>query len=107
MNFNHVFFVLSHSECSELGLFWFGLVWFGLFVHPFFHICNTRHDNYRLQFLYYNTMYNIWASTQYNTINNNTKFKDQLEVEFLTTSRYMCIYINLLKSEEFKLKLIM
>jgi len=28
----------------------------------------------------------------YNIINNNTKFKDQLEVEFVTTSRYMCIY---------------
>jgi len=28
-------------------------------------------------------------------INNNTKFKDQLEVEFVTTSRYMCIYINI------------
>ena len=28
----------------------FGLVWFGLFVHPFSHICNTGHVNYRLQF---------------------------------------------------------
>jgi hypothetical protein len=27
-----------------------GLVWFGLFVHPFSHICNTGHVNYRLQF---------------------------------------------------------
>jgi len=25
------------------------LVWFGLFVHPFSHICNTGHVNYRLQ----------------------------------------------------------
>jgi len=24
-----------------------GLVWFGLFVHPFSHICNTGHVNYR------------------------------------------------------------
>jgi len=27
-----------------------GLVWFGLLVHPFGHICNTGHVNYRLQF---------------------------------------------------------
>jgi hypothetical protein len=27
---------------------------------------------------------------QYNTTNNNTPFKDQLELEFVTTSRYMC-----------------
>ena len=39
------------------------LVWFGLFVHPFSHICNTGHINYRLQFTYYNTTYNIWPST--------------------------------------------
>jgi len=32
---------------------------------------------------------------QYN--NNNTKFKNQLEVEFVTISRYMCIYINITK----------
>ena len=43
----------------------------------------------------YNTTYNIWISTQYNIINNSTKFKDQLEV---TTSRYMCIYINISES---------
>jgi hypothetical protein len=30
----------------------------------------------------------MWTSTQYNIINNNTKFKDQLEVEFVTTSIY-------------------
>ena len=75
-----------------------GLVWFGLFVHPFSHICNIGHVNYRLQFINYNTTYNIWTSTQYSVINNNTKFKDQLEVEFVTTSRYMCIYINIPKS---------
>jgi len=73
-------------------------VWFGLFVHPFSHTCNTEHVNYRLQFIYYNTTYNIRTSTKYNTINNNTKFKDQLEVESVTTSRYMCIYINIRKS---------
>jgi hypothetical protein len=30
-----------------------GLVWFGLFVHPFSHICNIGHFNYRLQFTTY------------------------------------------------------
>ena len=40
----------------------------------------------------------MWASTQYNIINNNTKFKDQLEVEFVTASRYVCISINIPKS---------
>ena len=40
----------------------------------------------------------MWTSTQYNIINNNTKFKDQLEVESVTTSRNMCIYINIPKS---------
>ena len=34
---------------------------------------------------------------QYSVI-NNTKFKDQLEVVSVTTSRYMCIYINIPKS---------
>jgi len=77
---------------------WFGLVWFGLSVHPFSHTCNIGYVNYRLQFMYYNTAYNIWTSTQYNIINNNTKFKGQLEVEFVTTFRYMCIYINIPKS---------
>jgi len=28
---------------------------------------------------------------QYNTINNNTKFKDQLQLEFATTSIYVFI----------------
>jgi len=52
------------------------LDWFGLFVYPFSHTCKKGHINYRLQFMYYNTTYNIWTSTQYNIINNNTKFKD-------------------------------
>jgi hypothetical protein len=72
------------------------MVWFGLFVHPFTHTCNIGHAIYSLQFIYYNTTYNIWTSIQYNI--NNTKFKDQLEVESVTTSRYMCIYINIPKS---------
>jgi len=29
--------------------------------------------------------------TQYNIINNNTKFKAQLQVEFVTTSRYLFV----------------
>jgi len=75
----------------------FCLVWFGLFVHRFSHTYtyNTVHANYSLQFIYYNTTYNIWAFTQYNIINNNTKFKGQLEVESVTTSRYMCVNINI------------
>jgi hypothetical protein len=77
------------------GLVWFGLVWFGLFVHPFSHTCNIGHVNYRLQFIYYNTTYNIWTSTQYNIINNNTKSKDQVES---VTSRNMCIYTDIPKS---------
>jgi len=73
------------------------MVRFGLFVHTFSHTCNIGQVSYRLQFMYYNTTYNIWTSLQYNII-NNTKFKDQLEVEFVTTSRYMFIYINIHKS---------
>ena len=46
----------------------------------------------------YNTTYNIWTSAQYNIINNNTKFGEKLEAEFVTTSRYMLIYINIPKS---------
>jgi len=43
-----------------------GLVWFVLFVHPFILTCNIGYVSYRLQFLYYNTTYNIYTSTQYN-----------------------------------------
>ena len=49
-----------------------------LFVYPFRHTCYIGHINYRSQFIYYNITYNIWKSTQYNTINNNKKFKDKL-----------------------------
>jgi len=58
----------------------FWMVWFALFIHPFSHTCNIGYFNYRLQFIYYNTTYNIPTSTLYNIINNNTKFKDQLDV---------------------------
>jgi len=74
------------------------MVWFGLFVHPFNHTCNIGHINYSLQFIYYNTTYNIWTSTQNNIININTKLKGEVEVESVTASRYMCIYINISKS---------
>jgi len=46
----------------------------------------------QLQNTIYNTPYNIWTSIQYN------EFKDQLEVESISTSRNMCIYINTPKS---------
>jgi hypothetical protein len=36
--------------------------------------------------------------TDYNIVNSNTKFKDLMEVKFVTTSRFMCIYINIPKS---------
>ena len=47
---------------------------------------------------YCNTTYTVSTSKQYNIINNNTKFKGQLEAEFVTTSRYVYIYINIPKS---------
>ena len=74
-----------------------GLVWFGLFVHPLSHTSNIGHVNYRLQSIYYNTTYNIWTAIQYNEINNSKKFNGQLEVEFVTTSRYIHIYIYIYK----------
>jgi len=87
--------VISHKN---IGFNLSGSVWFGLFVHPFGYTCKTGHVDYRLQFICYSTTYNIWTSTQYIIINNNTKSKDQLEVDFVTTSRYMCIYVNITKS---------
>jgi hypothetical protein len=53
-----------------------GLVWF---ICSFIQSLDTSITDNNL----YVTTYNIWASIQYNTINNNTKFKDQLEVEFV------------------------
>jgi len=71
----------SYYTCSSRPFeSYFSLVWFGSFVHPFSHTCNIGQVNCRLKFMYYNTTYNTWTSTQYNTIVNNTKFKDQLEV---------------------------
>ena len=46
-----------------LALLTTGLIWFGLFVHPFRHTYNVGHVNYILQFIYYNTTYNIWTFT--------------------------------------------
>jgi hypothetical protein len=84
-------------------IFWDAHSWFGLLVHPLSHTCNIGHINYSLQFAYYNTTYNIRTPTQYNIINNNTIFKSQLKVESITSSRYVCIYINIFKSSEFLL----
>ena len=67
-----------------------------LFVHPSSHTYNNAYINYRLQFTYYNITYNIWRSTQFNIINNNTKFKDQFGVVSVTTNRNICICIFIL-----------
>ena len=72
------------------------LVWFGL-VCPSIQ-SHLQHWTRQLQITIYNTTYSIRTSTQYNVINNNKKFKGLPEVEFITTSGYMCIYINILKS---------
>ena len=85
-------YIIARLDCIKYSN-WCGFVWFGLFVHPLNYTCNG-HINYRLQF----TTQLIWTSTQYNIINNNTKYKDQLEVEFVTTSRNMCIHTNIPKS---------
>jgi hypothetical protein len=83
-------------NCKTRFFLW--LVWFGLFVHPLSHTHNSGHVNCSLQFIYYNITYNVWTSAQYNIVNKNTKFKGKLEVEPITTSRYMHIYINISKS---------
>jgi hypothetical protein len=85
---------LSYGNGRSRLLCLYDLVWFGLFVHPFSHICNIGHVNYRLRFA---TQFIIYGHP-HNIINNNTKFKDQLEIKFVTTSRYMCIYTNIHKS---------
>jgi hypothetical protein len=67
---------------------WFGLVY--LFIHSVTHVTlDTSITDYNL----YITTQLIPTSTQYNIINNNTKFKGPLEVEFVTTSRYICVYL--------------
>jgi hypothetical protein len=80
---------------GENALIFCIMVRFGLFVHLFSHTCNIGHVNYRLQCIYYNTTYNIRTATQYNVINNNTKFKGHLEVQSATTSIYICVFIYL------------
>jgi len=69
----------------------FGLVY--LFIHSVTHI--TMDTSITDYCLYITT--NLWTSTQYNIITIQ-KFKDQLEVEFVTTSIYMHIYVNIPKS---------
>ena len=80
LNFMFEIFIMLNERDESGCLVWFGLVWFGLVYlnHPFSHTCNVKHVNYRLQFIYYNTTYDILTSTQYNIINKNAKFKDQL-----------------------------
>jgi hypothetical protein len=56
--------------------------------------------------LHITTQFIIYGHPQYNVINNSTKFKDQLKVEFVTLCRYMCIYITIPMSEEFRLNVI-
>jgi hypothetical protein len=85
-----IFFDLLLKFFVWVGLVWFGMVY--LFTHSVTHVTLNNWTR-QLQFTFYNTTCNIWTSTQYNIINNNTKFKDQLEVEFGTTSRYMCVFI--------------
>ena len=57
----------------------------------------TGYVSYSLQFIYHSTTYNTWASTQNNVINNNTKFRGEADVKSVTTSTYICIYINISK----------
>ena len=57
---------LIEKVAYKLAIVYINLVWLGLFVNPFSHACKIGHVNYRLQFIYYNTTYNIWTSTQYN-----------------------------------------
>jgi hypothetical protein len=64
-----------------------GLVWFIFFIHSFAHVTlDTSITDYNL----YVTTQLLWTSIQYNII--TTKFKDQLEVESVTTTRYMNLY---------------
>jgi hypothetical protein len=79
------------TEYSFFEMCIHGLVWFGLFFHPLIHTCNIGHFNYSLQCTYYNTTYNVWTSTQYNIINNNTVFKSQFEVESVRLDVYVFI----------------
>ena len=74
---------------EAVSLVYVAEIWFGLFFHPLSHICNIGHVNYRLQFTTHLVIYKHL---------HNTKFKDLMEVKFVTTSRFMCVYINIPKS---------
>ena len=70
-------------------------------IYVLYHLslpCSIGNVNYSSQFIYYNRTYNIWTYTQYNIINDNTKFGGQLEFVSVTTSKYMCTYINISKN---------
>jgi len=67
-----------------------------LFIHSVTHATlDTSITDYNLYIL---TQLIIYGHPHNYNIINDTKFKDQLEVEFVTTPRYMCIYINITKS---------
>jgi len=69
-----------------------GLVWIGLFfIHS---VTRVTLDMSIRDYSLYITTQLIWTAIQY----SNIKLKDQLEVESITTSRYICTYINIPKS---------
>jgi len=76
------------------GMVWFGLVWFGLFL-----LLSVTHVTLDIPITDYN-LYIITLLIIYgcpSIIIYNTNFKDKLEVEYVTTSRHMCMYINIHK----------
>jgi hypothetical protein len=89
---NFVMVAFVYDRCNNLhARFWLliGLVY--LFIHSVTHVTlDTSITDYNL---YITTQHNIWTSTQYNIINNNTRCKDQLKVESVTTSRYVCVCV--------------
>jgi hypothetical protein len=40
----------SYDDSNKFYIIYIIVVWFGIFFHPFSHICNIGHVNYRLQF---------------------------------------------------------
>ena len=62
-----------------------------LFVDPFSHTCNIG-TSITVHNLYITTQLTIYGHLP-NIINNNTKFKEQLEVVSVTGNRNMSIYI--------------
>jgi hypothetical protein len=78
----------NNFTCKFLTSYWFGLVY--LFIHSVTHVTLDMP----------NTYYNLYITTQLiiyghplNITNNNTKCKDQSEVESVTASRYVCVCV--------------